>query len=113
LRQNPVLKDLENGIKLGFLSINLEFSFDLIEYHKLVTLNFSIAIEREIMEIEDDSSTNLFSEYATDFYLKENPELVHQTSLELSKYLSGLGTRFMAVSQNNFQLQIIEVEQQE
>ena len=103
-----VLKDVENGISDELRStMSAGLSDDLIENHKLITLSFSIAVEREIMSIEEDASTNLLIKYASDFYLTENAEAIHQDPRGLSEYLSGLGSRFMAICQDNFQLQII------
>ncbi|WP_424191526.1 hypothetical protein ACMYR3_09250 [Ampullimonas aquatilis] len=102
-----VLKDVESGIVDELCSTMPWLSKDLIQNHKLITLNFSIAIEREIKSIEENSSTNLLIQYASDFYLTENARAIHQALRGLSEYLSGLGSRFMAICQDDFQLQII------
>lgn len=96
--------NIEAGI-LTELRLTLQgMSEEIIDDHTKITMNFAIAIEREIKEIEESSSLSLFYHYISYFYPNLPSELKEKIPFGLFNSISDLGSRFLAVCQNDFQL---------
>ena len=101
---DKVLEEFCSGISDGLRSKVPVWGDDIIEAHKLVAVNFSIALLREIRQTDQKSSTNLFLKYLLDIY----PDAKDFFASEgLISYLDGLGTKFMAICQNIFKVRIL------
>lgn len=98
-------------IESGFLSeLKLEmakiFSAEQLMNHKNIMVSFSKALESEMKQDATDSILpQLFFRYVYDYY----PEFNNGVEFKfipsgLSESLTGLGSRMMAICQNNFQL---------
>lgn len=78
-----------------------------IKMHKNTTLLFSMLLEQEIREENLNATADFFGRNTSDYYkLKDSDDTIEPPEM-LKQYLSGLGTRFMAVCQNEFKISII------
>lgn len=105
--KSEVIKEMEEGIAMGLRSAMPRLDEDLIEHHRNIVIGFSTAIEREIENIEEESSVSLLVRYVSHFYLSDKANETHKIYGGLSEQISGLGSKFMGICQNNFQLQLI------
>jgi hypothetical protein len=98
-----IVDEVEAGILSELRSTMPAMSEKLLNDHKHITANFAIAIEREVREVEEDASLALFLGYINDFYpgITSGKQAVPSG---LVSRLTGLGSRFMAICQNKFNL---------
>jgi len=101
---NEVIAEITIGILEELRSTMPEMSNEILEDHKIITTNFCLAIEREIREIEENSSLSYFFHGIGNFYtaLQYNEE--SRMPIGLLNSLIGLGSRIMAICQNDFQI---------
>lgn len=101
-----VVAEVEAGVLAELRSTMPGMSEQVHENHKDITANFAVAIEREMRQVEENCSLSLLFRYINDFY----PELHggHEAAIPsgLSSFIVGLGSRFVAVSQRDFQLSL-------
>lgn len=103
---DDVLDQIKIGILAELRSTMSELSEEIHEYHKDAIVNFSLAIEREVRELEEDSSLSLIFRYIIDFYpaLQFDDESIMPSGMYNT--LTGIGSRFMAACQNDFQISL-------
>jgi hypothetical protein len=101
---DKTVSEVEAGVLSELRSTMHGMSEGILENHVDITVNFSIAIERELLEVEENSSRVLFFRYVHDFYPDAGIGTEGTPSGGLPKLISGLGSRFMAICQDNFKL---------
>lgn len=99
-----VVAEIEAGVLAELRSTMPGMGEKVLKDHTDITANFAIAIQLELQEVEENSSLSLLFRYINDFY----PELYLGGTLSvpsgLSSFIVGLGSRFVAVCQKDFQL---------
>lgn len=75
-------------------------------YVRMVS-SFSSLLMSEVTQENENASANLFIESVGAFYNPDNTDENMQPPEELREYLSGLGSRFMAVCQDEFKISIV------
>ncbi len=105
-----VVAEIEAGVLAELRSTMPGMSEKVLKDHTDITANFAIAVEREMQQVEENSSLLLLFRYINDFY----PELysggMPSVPSGLSSCIVGLGSRFVAVCQSDFQLSMQGVE---
>jgi len=103
LRAPPeTILEVESGILAGLRGLMPGMSQKIIEDHKDITANFAVAVEREITEIEANSSLNLLLKYIVDFY--PNMQLPNHIPGGFVSFINGLGSRFVAICLNDWKI---------
>lgn len=105
---DEILAEVEHGILSELRTRMPGFDDDILENHKNFTTSFSIAIGREILQIEKDASISLFFGYLNHFYpgLGSGGEFAIPNGLFNS--LKGYGTRVAAACQDQFKISYLE-----
>ena len=98
--------EIEDGVLTELRSTMPGIGNEILVSHKDITANFAVAIEREMRNIEPDSTISLMRNYVTHFY----PEALVASNSELPNalrsFILGLGTRFVAVCQGDFKISL-------
>lgn len=99
------IAEVESGVLSELRSTMAKiFPEEILEYHKNITVSFSKAIECEIQQNETDFSPPLFFRYVNDVYPEFDAGGGAIVPSGLFMSLTGLGSRILAMCQNNFQL---------
>jgi hypothetical protein len=102
LRVSPaVLTTVEAGMLSALIETMPALGREMSEHHKLIITGFARAIESQIRGTEPDPSALLLIQYACDFYLSDQYKHLPET---LAERLSGFGSTFMAICQDDFRL---------
>lgn len=102
-----VLDDVEAGFAEGFKKQVPTWSSAQAETHAQMAVNFGEALEQEVRETFPDASIKLFLRYMSDAYSdQETAAQDFSNARGLIAYLSGFGTRCMAVHQNIFNVRL-------
>ena len=99
------IAEVESGVLSELRSTMAKiFPEEILEYHKNITVGFSNAIEFEVQENEKEVSSPLFFRYVKDVYPEFDAGDNYIVPSGLFMSLTGLGSRILAMCQNNFQL---------
>jgi len=102
LRVSPsVLQTVEVGMLSALTTTMPALGKQMSERHKLIIIGFANALEGQIRGAEPDPSAVLLIKYVCDFYLSD--QYMHLPEI-LAERLSGFGSKFMAICQNDFRL---------
>ncbi len=99
-----VSAEVEEGVLVQLRSTMPQMSPHVLQNHKDITVNFAIAIEREMRQIEAESSTSLLLSYINDLYPEFGSGVASALPSGLFAVVSGLGSRFAAVCQDDFKI---------
>jgi hypothetical protein len=101
-----VVSQVEAGVLAELQSTMPSMSEQVHQNHKDIAANFAIAIEREMLQVEENSSLSLLCRYIDDFYPDVYAGGEATVPSGLSSFIVGLGSRFVSVCQNDFQLSL-------
>jgi hypothetical protein len=101
-----VIAEVEAGGLAELRSTMPGMSEQVYENHKDITANFAVAIEREMQHVEENCSLSLLFRYINDFYPELHAGHAAAIPTGLSSFIVGLGSRFVAFSQRDFQLSL-------
>lgn len=100
---DEIVSEVENGVLTELRSKMPGFNEDVLEDHKKFTTSFSIAIEREVLQIEKGASISLFLSYVNHFYPEFGSGKADVPS-GLFKSLTGYGSRVMSLCQDQLKI---------
>lgn len=101
---DETLVEIESGVLSELRSTMPGFSEDILDGHKNITVSFSIAIGREILQIERDASISLFFSYFNHYYPEFDSGGGSAVPSGLFRSLTGFGSRVVASCQDIFQI---------
>lgn len=81
-------------------------SEQIIENHKMITIQFRSAVEREIRQTEVNASVSVFLHYTRAFYPESGIDSKDQVPKGLVSNLAGRGTVLAAICQDDFRLKL-------
>ena len=99
-----VVAEIEAGVLAELRSTMPSMGENVLKDHAHITANFAIAVQREMQQVEENSSLSLLLRYINDLYPELYPSDVPSVPSGLSSFIVGLGSRFVAVCQTDFQL---------
>lgn len=97
-----VVNDIKKGIVSELQATMPEMNTEILLNHTKITEDFALVIERELKEIEDNSSVIYFLKGITSFYQSITFSEDSTFPRILFSSLDGYGSRVMAVCQNDF-----------
>jgi hypothetical protein len=101
-----VASEIEDGVLTELRATMPGIGDEILVSHKTITANFAIAIEREIRNIEPDSTISLMHNYITHFYPEALLAGRSELPSSLRSFIIGLGSRFVAVCQGDFKISL-------
>lgn len=79
-----------------------------ITTHKDIAANFAIAIEREMSNIEKNSTITLMRQYIDEFYPTLKMSITEGLPTALQSFIFGLGSRFVVLCEDDFKISFIK-----
>ena len=102
---NDVLDEVRSGVLTRFLETMSGISESVINEQLIYIGNFSIVLEREMRQVEENASLKLFLQYIYDFYFDDQPNGLPLPAALIER-VTGLGSRFAAICQNDWRLSL-------
>lgn len=104
---NNTTKNFMEGIAEGTKELLPSLSDNSLSWYVSMISSFSELLLNEVAQKTEDASTKLFIESVSEFYNSEGINENLRVPEALKEYLSGLGSRFMAVCQDEFKITIV------
>lgn len=101
------IKGIRDGLVEGTGEILPGLSDNVMSVYVGMTIRFSSLLLKETAQESVNDSTNYFIESVAEYYKAKSSDEELEPPKELREYLSGLGSRFMAVCQDEFKISIV------